>query len=150
MRFVAVILAGALSFVATPVAHAEQETGLSVVGEGRVITSPDLARVVFGVERFEPSLARALEEASSAMEAVIERLVALGVNRDDVKTIRFSVSPIYDGRGENPALRGYRVTNAVSATIRGLDRVGSIIDEAVGLALPGSRASNLTPRGCQS
>jgi uncharacterized protein YggE len=133
MQLVAVlILAGTLSFVATPVAHAEQETGLSVVGEGRVITSPDLARVVFGVERFEPSLARALEDASHAMEAVIERLVALGVNRDDVKTIRFSVSPIYDGRGENPALRGYRVTNAVSATIRGLDRVGGIIDEAVG------------------
>jgi uncharacterized protein YggE len=121
----------AFSFIISPVAHAQQETGLSVIGEGRVITSPDLARVVLGVERFDASLARALADASSAMENVIDRLVQLGVSRDDIKTIRFSVSPVYDGRGESPALRGYRVSNSVSATIRGLDRVGVVIDESV-------------------
>ena len=45
--------------------------------------------------------------------------------------MRFSVSPIYEGRGEPQQLRGYRVNNAVGTTLRDLSQVGTIIDEVV-------------------
>jgi uncharacterized protein YggE len=136
---------------AAPSAQALQDTGVSVVGEGRVVASPDIAHVVFGVEQLDPSLSQALSNASSAMNRVIDRLVHLGVSRDEIKTINFSVSPVYDNRGENQTLRGYRVSNSVSATIRDLNQLGSIIDEVVavganrveGVAFETSRLSEL-------
>lgn len=113
-------------------AHAqERPVGVSVVGEGRVVAAPDVARAVFGVERIEPSLGQALASASARMNQVIDRLVQLGIARDDIQTIRFSVEPLYDGRGESIVLRGFRVSNAVAATIRAVGSVGTIIDEAV-------------------
>lgn len=127
------LLAGGLLLAPTraPAAQAEQESGVSVVGEGLVTARPDIARITVGVERFEPSLAPALEHAAAAMDAVIARLVQLGVSRDDIQTVRFSVSPVYDTRGDAPSLRGYRVSNALEATLRDIDRVGTVIDDVV-------------------
>ena len=131
-RPLAAVLLALLPFVgpAAPAARAQQEVGLSVVGEGRVVAEPDLARVVIGVERQEQSLEAALAAAAGAMNAVVDRLMQLGVRREEIQTIRFAVEPVYD-RGDRPVLRGYRVSNAVSATIRDLGRVGPVIDQAV-------------------
>jgi uncharacterized protein YggE len=142
---VAVLVAFALGLAISPLARwlpqvsaqPGAERGISVVGEGRITTSPDLARATFGVEIVDPSLNKALADAASQMERVVSRLVQLGVNRDDIRTVRFSVAPVYDNRPPVPGgtptsiLRGYRVSNAVSVTIRGIDRVGVLIDEAV-------------------
>jgi uncharacterized protein YggE len=126
-------------FLATAVpARAEQDSGISVVGEGQVTAVPDLAQVSFAVERTDPSLNKALSDAAGAMAAVQDRLIQLGVRKEDIRTINFSVSPIYDNPRPNdssasgvPALRGYRVNNAVEATIRTFDSTGSIIDAVV-------------------
>jgi uncharacterized protein YggE len=95
-----------------------------------VVVAPDLARVSIGVERVEPSLQQALDAAARDMNAVIERLVQLGVAREEIKTVHFAVSPVYAPR-EPATLQGYRVTNVIQATIRGLERVGPILDQAV-------------------
>jgi uncharacterized protein YggE len=87
------------------------------------------------------------------MNAVIDRLVQAGVRRDEIQTVRFSIEPVYD-RGDRPVLRGYRVSNAVRATIRDLGRVGAIIDQAVaagatrvdGVAFDTSRQAELKDR----
>jgi uncharacterized protein YggE len=114
-----------------PVAAQQQSTGISVVGEGRVVATPDVARVVFGVERQEAALQPALAAAAAAMDSVIGRLTQLGVAREDIQTIRFSVQPVYDNRGGSQVLRGYRVSNAVQARLKRLDQVGTTIDEVV-------------------
>jgi uncharacterized protein YggE len=120
-------------------ARAEQDSGISVVGEGRVTATPDIARVTFAVERTDPSLNQALADAAGAMTAVQDRLIQLGVRSEDIRTVSFAVSPIYDNprpadttTSGVPALRGYRVSNAVEATIRTFDSTGSIIDAVVG------------------
>jgi uncharacterized protein YggE len=118
--------------------QAEQDSGISVVGEGQVSTAPDLARVSFAVERTDPSLNKALSDAAGAMAAVQDRLIQLGVRREDIRTVSFSVSPIYDNprpndptTGSVPALHGYRVSNAIEATIRTFESTGSVIDAVV-------------------
>jgi uncharacterized protein YggE len=120
-------------------ARAEQDSGISVVGEGRVIATPDIARVTFAVERTDPALNKALADAAGAMAAVQDGLIQLGVRSEDIRTVSFAVSPIYDNprptdttSGSVPALRGYRVSNAVEVTIRTFDSTGSVIDAIVG------------------
>jgi uncharacterized protein len=117
----------------------EQDSGISVVGEGRVTATPDIARITFAVERTDPSLNQALSATADAMAAVQARLLQLGVRSEDIRTVSFDVSPIYDNprpadttTGGVPVLRGYRVSNAVEAIIRTFDSSGSIIDAVVG------------------
>src|SRR5688500_11091836 len=46
----------------------DQETGVQVVGVGVVLATPDLARIVVGVERLDAALDRALSSAASDMD----------------------------------------------------------------------------------
>src|SRR4051812_26019888 len=78
------------------------DRGVSTVGQGRVTAAPDIARVVFGVEITEASLETALSNVAGQMNAVVSRLTELGVNQNDIKTVRFSVSPVYDNRQPSP------------------------------------------------
>ena len=123
----------ALLALSGPAATAQTDSGggISVVGEGQVLATPDLARVTFGVEQVDPSLSQAMATARSSMEAVLSRLEQLGVSREDIQTVGFSVSPVYDNRGEAAVLRGYRVSNVVRVTLRDFNQVGNIIDQVV-------------------
>ncbi|MCC7105615.1 MAG: SIMPL domain-containing protein [Chloroflexi bacterium] len=129
----AAVLAGLASWTPARAQTApDQPSGIHVVGEGIVRVAPDLARATFGVDVMDPSLSQALAAASAQMNAVVDRLVQAGVAREDIQTARFSADPVYDTRGvDAPTLRGYRVSNAVTATIRSIGSVGAIIDQAV-------------------
>jgi uncharacterized protein YggE len=138
LRWLLPILLPVAWILATPTAApaAQPETQdqhgtLNVVGEGRARAAPDVVHVNLGVEQFAPSLADARAAAADGMNAVIERLIQLGVNRADVQTVRITASPVYDGQAESPSLKGYRVQNAVSVTLRDIDRAGGILDQAV-------------------
>ena len=100
---------------------------VSVVGDGRVLVQPDVALASFGVESTAATLEAAQADASTRMEAVVNTLLARGVAREDVRTTRLGVSPVYDQR-DSTAVRGYRVVNSVQVKLRDLANVGSIVD----------------------
>lgn len=159
VRGVAVLILAGLVLGApfAPAALAQQEVGVSVVGEGRVLAPPDQAQVVIGLERQDGSLERALATAASDMNAVIAALLQAGVAREEIQTVRFSVDAVYD-RNDPTILRGYRVSNAVSATVHDLTRVGPTIDQAVavgatrveGVSFGTSRLAELKDRARES
>ena len=138
LRWLALILLPLLWILATPTAapaaqeeRTDDHRTLNVVGEGRVQVAPNIVRVILGVDQFAPSLADARAAAAQRTTAVIDRLVQLGVDRADIQTVRLSISPEYDHRADAMTLRGYRVHNAVSVTLRDVDQSGAIIDQAV-------------------
>jgi uncharacterized protein YggE len=105
---------------------------VSVSGEGIVTVQPDTARMVLGVDVFNASLARAESDSSQRMNQVIDALTNMGVAKDDIKTISFSVSPEYDYPQQGtPQLRGFRVSNLVSVKIRDVNRVGDLADAVI-------------------
>ena len=56
-----------------------------------------------------------------------------GSERRDVRTTLLSVQPRYDYRdGQAPKLTGYELANVVEVTVRDLDRVGDVVDGALG------------------
>lgn len=114
-----------------PVGDGNQPTGISVVGQGVVLAQPTQGMVVFGVEVVNRSLAAAQQDAANRMDAVVNKLIELGVDRRDLKTVRFSVQPQYDQQGRTPTLTGYRVSNAVAATLKDINAIGGTIDAAV-------------------
>ncbi len=113
---------------------APARAGVTVTGEGVIAVKPDLARVTLGVEVSNPSASAAQQDAAVRMDAVVGQLRNLGIEERDIQTTRFDLSPEYENStngGRSPVLRGYRVTNMVSVTVRDVSKVGSVLDAVV-------------------
>ena len=122
-----------------PAAYGDGGSGIWVSGQGTISVAPDLAILDFGVETRAVNVSEANNQASVAMDAVIEALKARGVNDEDIQTSRFSIYPHYDYieeekdgvRSSKEVLVGYRVRNSGIVKLRDLDAVGEVIDEVV-------------------
>lgn len=108
--------------------------GIEVSGVGQVNAAPDEATIFFAVESFAATSDEAARQNANTMEQVIAALVAAGTPREEIETRNFSVYPEYDHDrdGDSPRIRGYRVSNQVMMKTRELDRVGALIDNALG------------------
>ena len=124
---------------ALPGTVAAGESGIWVTGEGKVSMEPDVAVVSLGVESIASPLSDANAAAATAMDAIIKSLSDSGLEDKDIQTHSFNISPQYEwvevetnGRfSSKRELVGYRVTNSVTAKIRDLGAVGSVIDAVV-------------------
>ncbi|MFC1962642.1 SIMPL domain-containing protein, partial [Chloroflexota bacterium] len=102
-------------------------------GEGKVTMVPEIALLDLGIEVEAATVEAAQQQAREAMERVMKVLKSEGVAERDIKTQSFSISPVYSVVREDTRqweITGYRVSNRVSAKIREIDNVGSIIDAA--------------------
>jgi uncharacterized protein len=100
-----------------------------------VSAAPDLAHVAAGVVAEAPRAADAVQQASAAMQKVLAALDKAGIDKKDVQTSRFDVSPLYadtprTGRG-TPQITGYRASNQVQVEVHGVDKVGGVLDALV-------------------
>jgi hypothetical protein len=95
---------------------------------------PDEAFIDLAVETVGKTAKAAGEDNARKMEAVIAALLKGGLARKDVETRHFAVFPEYtpvERPGQVPQLRGYRVSNTVSAHVRALAQVGPLLDAAL-------------------
>lgn len=120
------------AFLSLPGAVLAQEDArrITVTGEGRVETAPDMATVTLGVTTEADGAREAIDSNSRAMAAVLERLTAAGIADRDLQTSNFSVTPRFDysrtdGRGE---ITGFVAQNSVVVRVRDLDGLGGILD----------------------
>jgi hypothetical protein len=133
------ILAGlslALSLAAVPGAAQQLEPprGLTVSGVGEVRAKPDLAVVRIGVVSQAATARAALDYNNAAMREIMRSLTEQGIAARDVQTSQFTVQPRYrhDRNGEAPPrIDGYEVSNQLAVTVRDLDRLGPVLDQAV-------------------
>jgi len=109
----------------------QQAPGVSVSGEGSVFGEPDVAVVTLGVDAQADSVGAAREEAATAMDAMLSALKDGGVEEKDIQTARFSVQPLYDFTDGKQVLRGFSVSNIVTAKIRDIDTTGDLLDAAI-------------------
>jgi hypothetical protein len=105
---------------------------VTVVGEGAASIVPDLAHATAGVHSEAKTPREATEANAKAMNAVVAAVRQAGVEERDIRTSRFSISPVYAPRREGaPQLTGYRVTNQVRVTVRDHGKVGEVLDQMV-------------------
>lgn len=108
----------------------QPSASMKMNGFGTVNVDPDLAMVNLGIITENISLEAAQKENSTKANAVINQLLSLGVARRDINTLSYNVEPQYDYVEGKQVFRGYRVSNILSLSIRELNRIGEIIDEA--------------------
>ncbi len=110
---------------------------LSLTGVGKVKYQPDMAIVHIGVVSESPTAALALADNNAAMRQIMKVFRLNFINKKDVQTSSFNISPRYVRLGsvnnarQIPQIAGYNVTNNVQVTIRDIKRLGRVLDSVV-------------------
>ncbi|MFC1954982.1 SIMPL domain-containing protein [Chloroflexota bacterium] len=112
------------------VSLSSQQEGIWISGKGEVSAVPDLATLRLGIEAQETTVAVAQSQAAEAMDKVMVALVDSGVAEKDIQTQYFNIRRVtrWDNVKEQEVVVGYRVTNMVTAKIREMDKIGSVVD----------------------
>jgi uncharacterized protein YggE len=101
-------------------------------GEARIRRAPDRAFVVVAVESQAKTPQLAQQQNAKAMTAVLERLKTAGVPAEAIRTRAYELRPEFDYVDGRQVLRGYMARNAVEVRVDPLERLGEILDVAVG------------------
>lgn len=104
----------------------------SAQGEAKVI--PDRASVVVNVQTRATTATAAGSQNAARTRAVLDALGRLGLERDQLATEGYNLSPEmqYERDGGRPRVVGYVATNTVRAETRRPEQAGAIIDAALG------------------
>jgi uncharacterized protein YggE len=101
---------------------------ISVSGDGEATVAPDLAVVTMAVSAKWKELAPTRDDVNTRTSAVLARLRELGVADTDLQAPDVEIHPEYDYRRDAQKLVGYRVSRSVTARVRDLDALGSVLD----------------------
>lgn len=136
-RFAAAAMALALLPAAS--AHAQmpmmpKERLITITASGTVTAAPDQAAVQIGVSSNARAAKDALAANTAKMGPVIDALKAAGIEAKDIQTANFNIQPSYEFTqdGKPPKLTGYTVSNTVAVRVRAVEKLGEILDVAVG------------------
>lgn len=109
-----------------------------VSGEGVVKAVPDQAWVTIGAESRSKVSKEAQSRNAEAMTAVQQKLGALGIAKDAIRTIAIDLQLEYDYANGRQTPRGYVARNTIEVRVDDFAKLGDVLDAAVG-----SGATNL-------
>ncbi len=106
---------------------------ITVNGVGRVAIRPDVADLRLGVAVSKPTVKAARADAAERMTRVLEALKKLGIAAKDLQTTTLSLQPnyAYTNDSKPPRITGYTLANAISVTVRDLDKIGDAVDDGL-------------------
>lgn len=117
----AVLAVGGCDASSGPVAGSGDPRQVTVVGEGQVQGVPDTLTTNVAMEFIAADVSSALNQSSQRQQAVIDALVAAGIDRKDISTTQVSVQPQFGTDGASNTIAGYRASNTIDVKIRDLD-----------------------------
>ena len=132
MLFLALGFLLGLAFApSSAIADEDQRRRITVTGRAEIQAVPDVATLSIGVETEAKTPGEALSDNAVRMTAVMKRLKSTGIAEKDLQTNQLGIWPIYAERQHPRTTVAYRVSNQLTVTIREIERLGAILDEAV-------------------
>jgi hypothetical protein len=120
-----------LLVAATAGAQTTDPPAIAVNGEGLVKVAPDQAWVRVGTESRSKVSKEAQQRNAEVMTAVQQKLTALGIPKDAVRTVGIDLQPEFDYQNGRQTLRGYVARNTIEVRIDDFAKVGDVLDAAV-------------------
>lgn len=106
---------------------------ITVSGHSRISVKPDLALVDLGMYSEGNTVADVQSGNTQKMNAIIDAIKAMGVKDADIQTANYNLQPKIDWTGGKQNITGYTLTQSVDVKVRDLNKVGDVIQKAVGL-----------------
>jgi uncharacterized protein YggE len=134
MKTFAIALSSFLALAAPALAQTAAQRGPHVVvtGEGAVEATPDQAWVSIGVESRSKQSKDAQSRNAQVMTAIQQKITALGVPKDAIRTTAIDLQLEFDYADGKQAPRGYVARNTVEVRVDELGRLGDVLDAVVG------------------
>ena len=119
------------------VASAQQNTApeppvVITSGEGLVQAVPDRAWITIAAESRAGNPRDAQRRNSEAMTPVLDKLRAAGIPADAIRTIGYDLQQEWDYVNNQRTSRGYVARNTVEVRVDSIERVGELLEMAVG------------------
>ncbi len=128
---IAAVLPAAAQEIPVPVPAAPNHA-ITVTGLGSASGSPDTAHVSVGAELSGNNVTEAFAEANTTVQAIINALLELGIERQDIRTNNLSIyveGPYEISAPGQP--RTYRVSNTVEIIVRDVNQVEAVVNAAI-------------------
>jgi uncharacterized protein YggE len=129
---VALVIAG---FSLTPARGAETPSppSISVDADGKVMATPNLARLTLEVETQAPTAAAAGQENAQQADGVLKAVKQVLGPEDKLRTLGYRLMPVhsYKDKSSPPEIKGYRAVNQLEVKILDVARLGTVIDTAM-------------------
>ena len=101
-------------------------------GEGVVQTAPDRAWITITAESRAGNPREAQRRNADAMTPVIDKLRAAGIPAEAIRTIGYDLQQEWDYANNQRVSRGYVARNTIDVRVDAIDRVGELLELAVG------------------
>jgi len=125
-----ILSAAPVSIAQTTILTPDTSKTVSVTGHGSVSTVPDTASADVGVSVVDSDARKAKAAVDATVAKILSVAKGLGVAEVDLRTAAVNIEPRYDEK-DRTRLRGYEVTQSVTATIHDLSKLDSFLDGAV-------------------
>jgi uncharacterized protein YggE len=112
----------------------EGEDSITVSGNAGIQVKPDMAQVTVGVVASGSTSEAAREANAQAMADTQAALEALGIGEEDMMTSDITLRPtyVYTNNYSEGTINGYRMSTDLVVTVRDLEKVGEVLDAAIG------------------
>ncbi len=100
---------------------------ITVSGKGEIMLKPDIAEFSITVREEAKKQADAQNKLSEKINKIINYLESNGVDRKDIKTSSFNLSPRYDWIEGKRDFRGYEISQTLNVKVRDLDKAGELL-----------------------
>ena len=130
------------ALAAAAIASSAQAAEVQIQSQGPVVelsvsesvdAKPDIVDIGAGVTSQASTAVEAMRINAREMNAVIDRIKALGIKDKDIQTtgINLSAQYDYDQSTSRQVFRGYQASNRVNVTLREVPRAGGVLDALV-------------------
>ena len=99
-------------------------------GAGKVTAVPDIGTVDVGFMTEGRDVQSIQKQNVSKMNALIDALVKLGLDKKDIQTTQYQIYPKYDYLNGRSILSGYTINQSVTVKIRDLDKISAVLAKA--------------------
>jgi uncharacterized protein YggE len=112
--------------------YGKEDKTLTVTGVGVSAAKPDRVQIGLSVITRGSTASEAQSLNTEKMNAVVEALKNAGVSEKQMKTVSFSLNPIYEyPERKTPVIIGYECRNSLMVVLDDIDRAGEIVDLTV-------------------
>ncbi|MCM3651857.1 SIMPL domain-containing protein [Metabacillus litoralis] len=100
-------------------------------GTGRKSVIPDQAVINIGIMTENEHIENAQKENSALSNQVIESLEKIGILKNDIQTLSYTIQPIYDFVEGQSIFRAYQIKHIFEVTVHDLNKVATVYEASV-------------------
>ncbi|MFA5495146.1 MAG: SIMPL domain-containing protein [Porticoccaceae bacterium] len=125
------LLLATLASLSLAASAGDRPRTLSTTGLGEVSVAADQAVVHTQAQTTHRSASDAKLEVDRRVNTLLDKLAALGIDKEDIVASTLRLQPNFDYEDRKPIFTGYNATRDVVVTLRKLDGLNAVLDAAV-------------------